>query len=252
MQAPLPPDAKPDRTQRMQAAAAIDLNSPEAKKAIEFIKAHGTLIDPTMALEEMLYMASPGHPISSFEPGAKRVAPELAQQFADAIGPAGPMQPTAEKIFQKAIQTVGALHRAGVPIVAGTDQGVPGFSVYREIELYVQAGFTPMEAIQAATLVPARMMGLDQKQGTVEAGKAADLIVLKANPLDDIHNLRTVEQVVTGGTLYETEPLWESVGFQPYRRFRPWCSWPGLPARSCRHFGTRKAPVPAGLQPLPG
>ena len=99
--------------------------------------------------------------------------------------------------------------------MAGTDQGVPGFSVYREIELYVQAGFTPMEAIQTATLIPARVMGLDKKLGTVEAGKAADLIVLKANPLDDIHNLRTVEQVVTGGALYETAPLWQSVGFKP-------------------------------------
>jgi imidazolonepropionase-like amidohydrolase len=210
-----PADAKPDRAQRMHAAAAIDLNSPESRKAIEFIKSHGTVIDPTMALEEMLYMASPRHPISSFEPGAKRVAPELAQQFADASGPAGPMQETAEKIFQKAIETVGALHRAGVTIVAGTDQSVPGFSVYREIELYVQAGFTPMEAIQAATLVPARVMGLDKTLGTVETGKSADLIILKANPLDDIHNLRTVEQVVTGGTLYETVPLWQSVGFKP-------------------------------------
>jgi len=163
----------------------------------------------------MLYTATPSHPISSFEPGAKRVAPELAQQFADASGPTSPMQATAEQIFQRAIETVGALHRAGVPIVAGTDQGVPGFSVYREIELYVQAGFTAMEAIQAATLVPARVMGLDKTLGTVEVGKAADLIVLKANPLDDIHNLRSVEQVVTGGALYETAPLWQSVGFKP-------------------------------------
>jgi imidazolonepropionase-like amidohydrolase len=212
---PFPPDAKPDRAQRMQAAANIDLNSPESKKAVAFIQEHGTVIDPTIALEEMLYMPSPSHPLSSFEPGAKRVAPELAQQFADAGGPANPMQATGEKIFQKAIETVGALHRAGVPIVAGTDQGVPGFSLYREIELYVQAGFTPMEAIQSATLVPARVMGFDKKLGTVEAGKEADLILLKANPLDDIHNLRTVEEVVSGGTLYETAPLWESVGFKP-------------------------------------
>jgi imidazolonepropionase-like amidohydrolase len=211
---PLSPSEQTDRAKRMQAAAEIDLNSPESQKAITFIKTHGTVIDPTMALEEMLYVASPMHPISSFEPGAKRVAPELAQQFADASGPASPTQATAEKIFQKALETVGALHRAGVTIVAGTDQGVPGFSVYREIELYVQAGFTPMEAIQAATIVPARVMGLDKTLGTVEAGKAADLIVLKTNPLDDIHNLRSVEQVVTGGTLYETAPLWGSVGFK--------------------------------------
>ena len=72
-----------------------------------------------------------------------------------------------------------------------------------------------MEAIQAATLVPARVMGLEKKLGTIEPGKEADLIVLKSNPVDSISNIRTVEQVVTGGTLYQTAPLWESVGFRP-------------------------------------
>ncbi len=70
-----------------------------------------------------------------------------------------------EKIFQKEVAIVGALHRAGIPIVAGTDQAVPGHSLHRELELYVQAGFTPMEAIQAATTVPARVMGLDKELG---------------------------------------------------------------------------------------
>jgi imidazolonepropionase-like amidohydrolase len=73
-----------------------------------------------------------------------------------------------------------------VPIVAGTDQAVPGHSLHREIELYVRAGFTPLEAIQAATIVPARAMGLDKETGTVEVGKRADLILVAGNPLEDI------------------------------------------------------------------
>ena len=72
-----------------------------------------------------------------------------------------------------------------------------------------------MEAIQTATMIPARVMKMDKTLGTVEAGKSADLIVLKANPLESISNIRSVEQVVTGGTLYDTAPLWESVGFRP-------------------------------------
>jgi imidazolonepropionase-like amidohydrolase len=99
--------------------------------------------------------------------------------------------------------------------VAGTDQTVPGFSVYREMELYAQAGFTPREAIQAATIVPARVMKLDKEAGTVEAGKRADLIVLNANPLEDIHNIRTVEYVIAKGVMYEAAELWRSVGFRP-------------------------------------
>ena len=113
------------------------------------------------------------------------------------------------------IQITGLLHRAGVPIVAGTDQTVPGHSLYRELELYVQAGFTPMEAIQTATIVPARVMGLEKELGTVEVGKRADLIVVNGNPLESIHNIRKVESVVTNGILYNCAELWQMVGFKP-------------------------------------
>jgi imidazolonepropionase-like amidohydrolase len=112
---------------------------------------------------------------------------------------------------------VGALHRAGIPIVAGTDQTVPGHSLHREIELYVQAGFTPMEAIQSATIVPAKVMGLDKESGTLEAGKRADLIVIDGDPLADIHNTRNVELVVSAGKMYKPAELWRSAGFKPWK-----------------------------------
>ena len=99
--------------------------------------------------------------------------------------------------------------------MAGTDQTVPAHSLYREIELYMQAGFTPMEAIQAATIVPARVMGLDQEVGTIEVGKRADVILLDANPLESIHNIRSVKYVITNGTMYDSAELWRSVGFKP-------------------------------------
>ena len=71
------------------------------------------------------------------------------------------------------------------------------------------------EAIQAATVVPARVMKLDKEAGTIEAGKRADLIVLNGNPLDDIHNIRTVQYVIAKGVMYKTAELWRSVGFRP-------------------------------------
>ena len=209
------PPEKPNRAQRMEAIAAIQPDSPEAKKAIGFLKQHHTVVDPTIALMEEIFSQSASHPISSFEPGVQHLAPELAAQVADPVGPADPLEPTLQAVFQRYLQIVGALHKAGVTIVAGTDQAVPGYSLYREIELYVQAGFTPMEAIQAATSVPAKVMGLDKELGTVEAGKKADVIILGSNPLDSIHNIRTVEKVITGGTLYDCAPLWQSVGFKP-------------------------------------
>ncbi|MGD0183140.1 MAG: amidohydrolase family protein, partial [Terriglobales bacterium] len=96
---------------------------------------------------------------------------------------------------------IGALHRAGVRIVAGTDQTVPGYSLYREIELYNEAGFTPMEALQAATIVPAQVMNVDRESGSIEVGKRADFDILAANPLENIHNIRSVRSVVANGVL---------------------------------------------------
>ncbi len=213
MHAPVP-DGAPRRA-KIEAAAHIDLNSPEAQRAIAFLVEHHTVVDPTLAIFEF-ETANTSHRPESFEPGVLRVAPELQQQLVD-VGPPPPAEIAAliNAYVAKDIEIVGALHKAGVPIVAGTDQTVPGFSLYREIELYVQAGFTPLEAIQAATIVPARVMKLDTELGTVEAGKRADLIIVGANPLESIHNIRKVETVVTDGVLYNTAELWKSVGFKP-------------------------------------
>lgn len=208
-----PEGVKLTRTQRFQAMTDVDPNGPDARKEMQFLKDHNTVIDPTLALNElMLHPAS--EPVASFEPGIEKVAPELHQALNNE-GAGGDFAPIAEKVFANEVALVGALHKAGVRVMAGTDQTVPGHSLHREIELYVKAGFTPMEAIQAASLVPAQVMGLDKQVGTVEAGKRADLILLDKNPLDDIHNIRTVRYVVADGVLYPTDKLWESVGFKP-------------------------------------
>jgi imidazolonepropionase-like amidohydrolase len=98
---------------------------------------------------------------------------------------------------------VGALQRAGVGLLAGTDVGgaliTPGFSLHQELALMVEAGLTPLQALQAATLNPARYLGLTDQMGTIAAGKAADLVLLDANPLDDIANTRRIRAVVLRG-----------------------------------------------------
>jgi imidazolonepropionase-like amidohydrolase len=211
MKAPLPENAS--RLDRLKAGANIDLESPEARKALAFLKDHHTVVDPTIALSEF-FTATTAKPPASFEPGVNKVAPELAEQLTD-VGPPNERSEIGEKVFEKELAIVGALHRAGIPVVAGTDQTVPGHSLHREIELYVQSGFTPMEAIQAATIVSARAMGLEKESGTVEKGKRGDLILVNGNPLEDIHQIRNVEYVITNGTMFHTAELWQSVGFKP-------------------------------------
>lgn len=207
----LPPSA--GFRERFEAEANLNLDSSEARKALTFLKEHHTVVDPTMALSEFM-TATTAKPPAGFEPGVNKVAPELAEQLTD-VGPPSDRSKMVEAVFAKEVAIVGALHRAGIPVVAGTDQTVPGYSLHREIELYVQAGFTPMEAIQAATIVPARVMGMEKQSGTVEKGKRGDLILINGNPLEDIHNTRNVEYVITNGTVYPTADLWQSVGFKP-------------------------------------
>ena len=188
-----------------------DISSDSVKNVIAALKAHGTVIDPTASWGELL-----GHsltePVSSFQPGVSNLPPVLAQRITR-MGVAGIDTNTAHIRLAHTLGIINALHDAGVPVVAGTDEGVPGFSVYREIELYVQAGFSPMEALRAATAVPARAMHLDGEVGTLEVGKRADIIVLDANPLDRIANIRSVKMVMTNGTLFRSADVWRAVGF---------------------------------------
>ncbi len=211
MHAPLPADATD--IDRSRAEAEIDLNSPTAQKAISFLKTRGTVIDPTLAIFE-LSNATTARPPASFEPGIAKIPSELAAQLTD-VGTPSEASEWDAKAQAKDLEIVGALHRAGVPIVAGTDQAVPGHSLHREMELYVKAGFTPLEAIQAATIVPARAMGMEKEVGTIEAGKRADLIIVDGNPLEDIRNTRKVRSVITNGVMYDCSELWRSVGFKP-------------------------------------
>lgn len=212
----LPKDFDPRKVrglERLKIMASVNVNSEQGKQAVAFLAEHKTVIDPTVALFEMEFRAT-SEPATQIEPGIARVAPELREQLVNG-GMPPEAAPLAQKSFHELLDIIEALHRAGVIIVAGTDQTVPGFSVYREIELYQKAGFTPMEALQSATIVPARAMKVDADSGSIAVGKRADLDVLDTNPVDDIHNVRSVRMVVANGVLYDPKPLWESVGFKP-------------------------------------
>jgi len=110
-----------------------------------------------------------------------------------------------KKEYRKLSEIVRAMQIAGVSIMAGTDTGdpytYPGFTLHEELELLVEAGLTPMQALQAATSVPAKYLGMVESIGTVEKGKIADLVLLDANPLDNISNTQKIAAVITGGKL---------------------------------------------------
>jgi imidazolonepropionase-like amidohydrolase len=190
-----------------------EAGSDDVKRTIAFLRDRKTVIDPTQSWNELLGHAV-GTPIAAFQPGVLKIPAPLNRVFSNA-GAAGIDAPTARARLERGLRIVKALHDAGVPVVVGTDEGIPGHSVHREIELYVEAGLTPMEALQAATIVSARAMRMDGELGTIERGKRADLVVLNANPLDAIRNVRRVQWTVSDGRVYDTATLWRSVRFEP-------------------------------------
>jgi imidazolonepropionase-like amidohydrolase len=104
------------------------------------------------------------------------------------------------------------MHKAGIPFLAGTDTppGVyifPGFSLHEELQRLVAAGFTQTEALQTATLNPAKFLGRENELGTIEKGKLAEMVLLDANPLDDIGNTQKIAGVVANGRYYSRADL---------------------------------------------
>jgi imidazolonepropionase-like amidohydrolase len=136
------------------------------------------------------------------------------RRFTDEMMPDLLRDPLAlrQEYFAHNLQMVGAMHRVGVPFMAGTDTApgvyiVPGFSLHDELANFVEAGFTPMEALQTATSNPAKFLGMEANLGSVEPGKLADFVLLTADPLEDIRNTRKISVVVENGHIFDRAAL---------------------------------------------
>jgi imidazolonepropionase-like amidohydrolase len=125
--------------------------------------------------------------------------------------PSAEEQAFSKQLDQKLLEVVGTMHRAGVRFIAGTDVGgaylVPGFSLHDELADLVSTGFTPMQALQSATFDAARFLGQEKEWGTIQKGKLADLVLLDANPLENIGNTRKIRAVVVSGQMLDRKAL---------------------------------------------
>jgi imidazolonepropionase-like amidohydrolase len=189
----------------------VDLGSKRAQEMIGLLKERNIVVDPTLGWGEMA-----GHPknvdVASFEPGIKAAPYTLSSKFRALGVPAADEAKWRERMATN-VKVVGALYRAGVTIVPGSDTGLLGYGLDRELELYVQAGMTPMAAIQSATIVPAKVMKMDGESGSIEVGKRADMVLVEGDPLENISDLRRVVSVVKDGRIYDSKKLGQSVGF---------------------------------------
>lgn len=179
----------------------------DAKRFAQIAKKNGTWLTPTL-----ITMVKIKEQVRSLDgiinlPSLKYVHPLMQSKWLNSnnynTGTTTDRMAYIDKIADFNIRLVKAFREAGVPIVAGTDSGVSGlawgFSLHDELELLVKAGLTPQEALTSATRLPATWLGIDDKIGTVETGKYADLILLDANPLLDISNTLKISGVFVNG-----------------------------------------------------
>lgn len=192
-------------------AAGGDLDSAAGRRLLQMLRAHHVVVDPTLVVTAYANR-SLAAPLSALEPGARRAPPFVVRAWS---GFGQPPDRANDAAMLQAGRFVKRLHDAGVPIVAGSDQGVPGVTLVRELELYVGAGLTPLEAIRTATSVPAGIMGVAGSVGRVRPGYVADLTLVEGNPAVSIRDLRRVRAVFKAGVRWAPDALWEAVEFEP-------------------------------------
>jgi cytosine/adenosine deaminase-related metal-dependent hydrolase len=191
----------------------VDLNAEPMKGFIAELARRKTIVDPTIVIFESMLTQEGGKPIPAYAPYMGIISPVLDRSFRAGGYPLveGYTRDDYRKSFANMVRLVGALHRAGVPIVAGTDGW--GIELVRELELYQQAGMTPAEAVQSATIVPARVVGADKRTGSIAVGKEADLVLVDGDVSNELGALRRVVTVVSDGYVMDAEALRKAAGY---------------------------------------
>jgi imidazolonepropionase-like amidohydrolase len=194
--------------QEAQTLAAFDPGI--CRKVAKAIAATGQVQVPTLVLADEDLLAKSGPPSSDPRWRFLR-ADEHTRWERFLSGYTAQDAALAKRRWPVGRQIVSAMHQAGVPIMAGTDSPMPGvypgFALHDEMELLVESGLTPREALYSATLEPARFLGMADTRGSVEVGKRADLVLLDADPTKDIHNARRINAVLLDGRLLRRADL---------------------------------------------
>ena len=191
----------------------FDLDSDKMKDLISLLVERKIFLDPTLTVDELsslaLYEEQAKDPNNRFLPRDFINEPDAAP---DVFRLPPELKDTAAAGFRKRLQFIGMCGRAGVQIIAGTD-GIgtgtllPGFGLHHELELLAQAGLTPQQVLQAATINAARALKKDEELGSIEAGKLADMVILSADPFVDIRNTAKIDRVMLGERLLERKAL---------------------------------------------
>lgn len=197
-------------------AGDLDLDSPQVQDFIALLRERGTVVDPTLATFEFLHQRN-GQPSPIFAAIEAHMPPDVQRnrRAAEMDIPDDATGVRYKRSFDNLVALLGRMYEAGVPVVAGTDE-VPGFTLQRELELYVQAGMTPAQALQVATWNGAKYTRTLEDRGSVAPGKRADLVLVDGDPTTDVSDLRRTVLVIKGDTAYYPAELHDALGIKPF------------------------------------
>jgi imidazolonepropionase-like amidohydrolase len=182
--------------------AAASYDEHKAAKVFAHLAKNGTWLVPTFTA--VLQDSEIFDVRVTTDPRLKYIPPALQKQWTESALAGAAIK---SKSFERKLQIVGAVHRAGIPLLAGTDTSrvqpytYAGFTLHDELAMLVRAGLTPMESLQTATINPARFLGMEKDLGTIEKGQVANLVLLDADPVSDIRNTQKIDSVVLKGKL---------------------------------------------------
>lgn len=196
--------------------AGLDFDSKPVQDFIAMLARKQIVIDPTLATFEFLHQRD-GELSPIVADVAGHLPPDIqrSRRAAEMDIPDDATAALYTRSFDKLVEFVGRMYKAGVPIVAGTDE-LPGFTLQRELELYVKAGLTPAQALQVATWNGARYTGTLQDRGSIAVGKRADLILVDGDPTTDISDIRKIALVIKQDKAYYPSEIDEALGIKPF------------------------------------
>jgi imidazolonepropionase-like amidohydrolase len=198
-----------------QHAAELDLALPRMKEFLGLLRERHTVIDATLGIFENMFVDRPGTVARGFAAVADRFPPQVRRALLDGGLPVPEgMDRRYRDSFGAMLRMLAALDASGIPIVAGTD-GMPGFQLPRELELYVEAGLPPAKVLQIATLGAARVAGRSDRVGVIAPGKLADFLLVDGDPATRIGDVRNLRLVVKDGVFYDPAALCRELGIRP-------------------------------------
>jgi hypothetical protein len=196
-------------------ASQLGPDNPQVQQFIAYLKAHHTVLDPTMSIFEGMFCGDP----AAVTPGLEQIAPRLPPQvrrglLSEALVPPQGQEAVYRDAFPAMLKLLKGLYDAGITIIPGTD-ALSGYTLLHELELYERAGIPAPQVLRMATLTSAQVIGVERQRGVIAPGKLADLILVDGDPSVRISDLHRVTLVMKEGHVFDPQQVEKALGISP-------------------------------------